>query len=283
MGDIRAPDNKNSAYDDYMDGMKYKDIASKYNVSIATVKSWKTRYKWDRKSMHTKQEENKKVCIQKIDDNKIKSKRVAKKIVGSKNSELTEKQRLFCIHYVKSKNATLAAIKAGYSKDSAYVEGSRLLRNAKVIDEVKKLKVAITEELLIDEIDIINEYMRIAFADIGNYVEFGTEEVETEFGMVNKSYVRFKQDMEVDSSIISEVSIGKDGAKLKLYDKMKALEFIYDKVNTDKIEKQKLLIEKLKLDISNMKGDSKDKSNESWANTLVEIAKRRKERGSNNG
>lgn len=34
--------------------MKYKDIASKYNVSINTVKSWKQRYKWNRKSMHTK-------------------------------------------------------------------------------------------------------------------------------------------------------------------------------------------------------------------------------------
>ena len=48
-------------------------------------------------------------------------------------------------------------------------------------------------------------------------------------------------------------------------------------------EEQKIRIEKLKLDISNMKGDSKDKSGENWANTLMEIAKRRKERGSNDG
>lgn len=68
MGDIRAPDNKDLAYKDYMEGMKYKDIASKYNVSISTVKSWKTRYKWDRKSMHTK---NEKVCIQKGINNNI--------------------------------------------------------------------------------------------------------------------------------------------------------------------------------------------------------------------
>lgn len=68
MGEIRAPDNKELAYKDYMEGMKYKDIASKYNVSIATVKSWKTRYKWDRKSMHTKKDNNEKVCIQ--NDNK---------------------------------------------------------------------------------------------------------------------------------------------------------------------------------------------------------------------
>lgn len=38
--------------------MKYKEIAEKYGVSLATVKSWKTRYGWFRdtskKSMHTK-------------------------------------------------------------------------------------------------------------------------------------------------------------------------------------------------------------------------------------
>lgn len=53
---------------DYKNGMKYKDIADKYGVTINTVKSWKQRYSWTRegaekktsvctqneKSMHTK-------------------------------------------------------------------------------------------------------------------------------------------------------------------------------------------------------------------------------------
>lgn len=37
------------AKQDYMAGMKYKDIADKYEVSINTVKSWKTRHGWSRK------------------------------------------------------------------------------------------------------------------------------------------------------------------------------------------------------------------------------------------
>ena len=45
-----------------MAGMKYKDIADKYGVSLNTVKSWKVRHKWDKKGMHTKSE---KVCTQK--------------------------------------------------------------------------------------------------------------------------------------------------------------------------------------------------------------------------
>jgi uncharacterized protein YjcR len=46
---------------DYVKGMKYKDIAEKYGVSINTVKSWKKRYGWNREkgapkenSVHTK-------------------------------------------------------------------------------------------------------------------------------------------------------------------------------------------------------------------------------------
>ena len=57
--------NYELAEQDYMAGMKYKEIAEKYGVTLNTVKSWKTRYKWSKdgkkgantkpeKSMHTK-------------------------------------------------------------------------------------------------------------------------------------------------------------------------------------------------------------------------------------
>ncbi|MCU1804767.1 phage terminase small subunit [Cytobacillus firmus] len=46
---------------DYVKGMKYRDIAEKYQVSLNTVKSWKKRYGWNRdrgapkqKDVHTK-------------------------------------------------------------------------------------------------------------------------------------------------------------------------------------------------------------------------------------
>lgn len=46
------------AQEDYLSGMKYKDIAAKYDVSLNTVKSWKSRY-WNKgapvkKSVHKK-------------------------------------------------------------------------------------------------------------------------------------------------------------------------------------------------------------------------------------
>jgi uncharacterized protein YjcR len=48
-------DQKELAYQDYLKGMKYKEIAEKYGVTINTVKSWKTRYKWSRDGAHTKE------------------------------------------------------------------------------------------------------------------------------------------------------------------------------------------------------------------------------------
>lgn len=57
--------NYELAESDYMSGMKYKDIAEKYGVTLNTVKSWKTRYGWSKdgkKGVHTK---FKKVCTQK--------------------------------------------------------------------------------------------------------------------------------------------------------------------------------------------------------------------------
>ncbi len=41
-------ESRNDAKEDYLSGMKYKDIADKYDVSINTVKSWKQRNGWER-------------------------------------------------------------------------------------------------------------------------------------------------------------------------------------------------------------------------------------------
>ena len=50
-----------------------------------------------------------------------------------KPSDLTGKQQAFVAAYLSNGfNATKAAVEAGYAPDSAHVEGSRLLRNAKV-------------------------------------------------------------------------------------------------------------------------------------------------------
>ncbi|MGG5463496.1 P27 family phage terminase small subunit [Clostridium sp. B9] len=58
------------AHKDYVAGMKYKDIAEKYDVSINTVKSWKARYAWTRNNAHKKGANSKRV--QELENEKFK-------------------------------------------------------------------------------------------------------------------------------------------------------------------------------------------------------------------
>lgn len=105
------------------------------------------------------------------------TKKVVKEVFVE-TDDLTDKQRLFCIYYIKSFNATMAAIKGGYARNSAHVDGSRLLRNVKVAVEVRRLKGEMHQEVFITAMDVLNKYIQIAFADITDFVEFGSIEME---------------------------------------------------------------------------------------------------------
>lgn len=242
-GEVKTT-NAELAYQDYLKGMKYKEIAEKYGVTINTVKSWKTRYKWfkdDKKSVHTKIG---KVCTQKNDKNNVKREAVAEAVEQvTENAELTDKQRLFCVLYVKCFNATKAYQKAyRCSYETAMVEGSKTLRNPKIKDEIFALKQNRLNREMLDESDIFQKYMDIAFADITDYVEFGREtvpvmgafgpvEVKDDKGKKTKlmqevNVVRFRESEDVDGTLIAEVKQGKDGASIKLPDKLKALDWL---------------------------------------------------------
>ncbi|MZQ75252.1 MAG: terminase [Peptoclostridium sp.] len=255
--------------------MLLKDIAEKIGVSEGTVRSWKNRYKWDLKlngdTATLQKEAEKKRNVAK--ETKIEKKSLRDKITESDidGAELTENQRLFCLYYLKSFNATMAAIKAGYSKDSAHVQGPRLLGNVRVRAEIQRLKGAMHEEIFIDAMDVLKKYIAIAFADISDYVTFGQKEVQAmgAFGpivdddgnpvmkMVN--YVDFNESSVVDGTIIKEVKQGKDGVSIKFEDRMKALEKLelYFDILPDKfkrkVEEEKLSMAKERLELDKLK------------------------------
>lgn len=78
----------------------------------------------------------------------------------------------------------------------------------------------------INKMDIIQQYIDIAFADICDYIEFGTEEVMTKDGsLVKREFARLKIDMiEAHPGPIKEIIANGDTVKIKLHDKMKALD-----------------------------------------------------------
>jgi phage terminase small subunit len=232
---------------------KLKDIATELGVSDTQIRKWKSQDKWEQtKGNVTNLKRN--VTKKKEQPN------INKKEAFEVSEELTEKQRLFCVYYVKSFNATQSAIKAGYSTDTAHVQGSRLLSNVKVADEIKRIKQDMTQDIFLDAMDVLQKYVKIAFVDITDYLEFGREEMTDDLGNpyeVNR--VKFKESSMVDGSIISEVKQGKDGVSIKLEDKMKALDklSLYFDLFPDKFKRQ-VEEEKLKLAQRKVNGDDEE-------------------------
>ena len=68
---------------------------------------------------------------------------------------LTQQQKNFCEEYLRTRNATKAAIVAGYSQKSARVLGSQLLTNINIsayiksrLDEINAEQIASTDEVM---------------------------------------------------------------------------------------------------------------------------------------
>lgn len=223
------------AYNDYLNGMKYKDIAAKYDVTINTVKSWSQRYKWTKKCAHKKKGmHTKKVC-----------KKIAENIVYE-SEELNEEHQLFCIYYLKYHNQVKAylKVKPDVTYASACVGANRWMKDEKIQKEIKRLKKEMYTEALIDPHDIIQKYIDIAFVDVTDYATFKGD------------WVSLKDSNKIDGTIIQEVKQGKNGVSIKFGDRMKALEFLTKHIGMA-TEEQKAKIELLRAQASKIKSEMK--------------------------
>lgn len=257
----RAPnENVDKAYELFKKGYKLIDISKELDIPSSTVRRWKKTYNWD----NERSDKNSERSLKK-NNKKIKKKEPIAEEVKEvlENTELTDKQRLFCIYYIKYFNATKAYKKAyGCSYETAMVEGFRTLRNPKIQSEIEKLKQHKLNQVMLSEEDIFQRYMDIAFSDITDYVNFGKREIEiledNQSKTIEVNYVDFNDSYNVDGTIISEVKQGKDGVSIKLHDKMKALQWLSDHMNIA-TDKQKAELEVLKSRI--VKDNSKNNTN----------------------
>ncbi|WP_176253290.1 terminase small subunit [Enterocloster alcoholdehydrogenati] len=269
----RAPDSRiTQAKAMYLQGTKLVEIASQLNLPEGTVRRWKSTYKWD----DERSDKNNDRSANKTNRKQKRGKVIAEDVEQvMENLELTDKQRLFCLHYVRCFNVTKAYQKAyGCSYDTAASIGYRLLENDGVRDEIMRLKQSRLNRELLDEHDIFQKYMDIAFADITDYVEFGREEIQVmgAFGpveikdpetgektplMKEVNTVRFRESAEVDGTLITEVKQGKDGASIKLADRMKALNWLANHMDLA-TEEQRARIAQIKAQTDKLKGTDND-------------------------
>lgn len=267
----------------YEQGILLKDIAEQLDVPEGTVRSWKKRYDWDNATLQ-KPECN--VAKESARKKKVQQAVAADTASVSENPDLTEKQRLFCLYYVRYFNATKAYQKAyECSYNTAMVEGFNTLRNPKIQNEIQALKQSRLNRELLDEHDIFQKYMDIAFADITDFVQFGQEEeyVIGQFGLVQVedpvtgkkaplkqkvNTVRFKESDSIDGTLITEVKNGKNGASIKLADRMKALEWLAEHMDIA-TEEQKARIAVLKMKSA---GDEPEDVDTSYVDALKDLA-----------
>ena len=262
MGRARDP-NRNKAFEIYkeQDGkIDLAEIASQLNISPGTVRGWKSKDSWDKKLNGTFQK-----SMERSKNKKAEEKKAAERDVEQvmKNPDLTDKQRLFCIYYSRCFNATKAYQKAyGCDYFTAKAHGFELLQSVAVKAEILRLKQSRLNRELLDEHDIFQKYMDIAFADVTDFVEFGQEEeiVVGSFGPVlvedpatgkkvplkqKVNVIRFKESDQVDGTLIAEVKNGKNGASIKLTDRMKALDWLARHMNMA-TDEQKAKVEQIK-------------------------------------
>lgn len=265
----RAPnENVDKAYKLFKEGVKLVEIANQLNVAEGTVRSWKNRYKWDENSNATLQKNKRNVA----NKNKSKDKAIAKEVKSVlENADLTDKQRLFCLYYSKSFNAAQSYVKAyGCDWNTACANGSRLLTKANVQEEIMRLKELKLQRLFVAEDDFVDLHMRIAFADIGNYVSFGLKDTPimidgapliSEEGkpMTYKANVVDLENSEtVDTQLIKAVKEGKNGISIELVDRCKSLDWLDRYFMMNPLDKHKIDFDNKKLALEELKMKSEE-------------------------
>lgn len=210
-------ENYEKAERDYLAGAKYKDIATKYGVSVNTVKSWKKRYGWSREGKKgctpNAPQKEKRVHPKKEKVAPVQPRPAREDFDEAENDELSENQRLFCLYYVKYRSQVKAYQKAYQcSYENACACAYKVWKKQEVQTEIKKLLDEVHEGIKIDIEDLIQQQIDIARADIMDFVD------------VSEGFVKVRTGM--DGTLIREIKDSNVGISVKLYDKQKAIEWL---------------------------------------------------------
>ena len=150
-----------------------------------------------------------------------------------RKSELTPKQELFVQEYLVDRNATQAAIRAGYSKKTANQQGARLLANVGVKSALRARGAAALARMEVTEDMVLQELAAIAFSNIEDFVTWD----DTADGLVVRPSAKIPRHLagaieSIEDQVLTTTN--KDGSrtysrhkqKVKLYNKLDALKVL---------------------------------------------------------
>lgn len=153
--------------------------------------------------------------------------------------DLTERQKLFCMQYLKLKlNGGEAAIAAGYSKETAVSQASRLLADANISKFIDFLKKDLSAQIGITAADIAREYAKIGFSDVrkvfdeaGNLINVKDIEADSAANISSVEVFEEYQGAGQEREYIGSTK------KVKFYDKVSALDKLSKMIGADGVTK----------------------------------------------
>ena len=162
-------------------------------------------------------------------------------------ARLNDRQRAWCEAYVNNFNAKQAAMKAGYKKEQASTMGWKLRQKPEIQLYLAWLKLRVSYKAWVRPEDILDEYVRLSFADI------------TDFVQVKNGKMHIVDSDKIDGQLVKSIKQGKDGVTVELYDKMQALsklERFFEEMPKDwkqVLEEKKVAIMEAKLEMERQK------------------------------
>ena len=177
-------------------------------------------------------------------------------------AKLTAKQKAFVEEYLIDLNATQAAIRAGYSVQTANEQGAQNLAKLSISEAIAKAMAERSKRTGVSQDRIINELAAIGFSNATDYVRIVEEPVivnghyvkDPDTGLIRKQeavkIIPTDEIPEDKKKAIAGIKEGRYGIELITCDKVKALELLGRHLGMfkDKVELTNLNEEKGKLD-----------------------------------
>lgn len=157
-------------------------------------------------------------------------------MTDEENSEellpLNDKQERFCYEYCIDLNASKAAIRAGYSENTARSIASNLLTKVNIKTRIKEMQDNLAETAGVTRLRVLNEHMKMAFSSIAHLhntwikrKDFETL-TEDQKACIAEIDTKVKTEWEYDPDSKEKEPISVEYVRIKLFDKQKALDSI---------------------------------------------------------
>ncbi|MFE4201110.1 terminase small subunit [Aneurinibacillus aneurinilyticus] len=196
-----------------------RKIAEILNEKEKTISAWKSRDKWNAALQNDDCSTTKEKRSTTKKDEPLKTQTPPKKLDDDESYELTPKQHIFVQEYLIDLNATQAAIRAGYSPDTAHVQGPRLLGNVRVQQAIESAMQAREKRTGITADKVLEQIAKIAFVDLRDIVTW------------DEGKIVIRPSEEIDGTVLAEISetVSESGTvrkRVKVNDRMRALDML---------------------------------------------------------